>query len=109
MMRRLFWVAAGAAAGILVVHKLSRKARALTPAGMSDNFTRSVQGIRDLAREFVDDVLTAAADRETELLELFDQGPGTTEAERQAWANDADQVFGEIGRGASEPGRGADR
>ena len=104
MMRRLFWIAAGAAAGIIVVHKLSRKARALTPAGVSDNLARSVQGIRDLAREFVDDVLTAAADREAELLELFEPGPGATEAERRAWADDADRVLDEIDRGASEPG-----
>jgi len=108
-MRRLFWVAAGAAAGILVVQKLSRKARAFTPAGMSDNLARTVQGIRDLAREFVDDMLTAAADKEDELLELFAQGPGATEDQRGAWAEDVDRVFGEVGRGATDPGQKGNR
>lgn len=96
-MRRLFWVAAGAAAGILVVHKLSRKARAFTPSGMGESVSKGVRGVRSLAREFVDDVMTAAAEKEDELLHLM-EGPGSTEAERMAWTDEAEQIFGDIGR-----------
>lgn len=102
MMRRLFWVAAGAAAGILVVQKLSRKARAFTPAGMTDNLTKSVQGIRGLAREFVDDVLAAAADKEDELLAMLEQGSGDPAAKRRVRADQAERSFDEVGRDQKE-------
>ena len=96
-MRRMFWVAAGAAAGILVVHKLSRTARAFTPAGIGDSVSKSVQGIRGLAREFVEDVVAAAAAKEDELLRLM-EGPGRTEAERSAWSDHVDQILDDLSR-----------
>ncbi|MCI0688426.1 MAG: hypothetical protein L0Y54_14495 [Sporichthyaceae bacterium] len=92
----MFWVAAGAAAGILVVQKLSRKARAFTPAGIGDSVSKGVQGIRGLAREFVEDMVAAAASKEDELLQLM-AGPGQTEAERAAWSDRAEQIFGDLG------------
>ncbi|HEX2498593.1 MAG: hypothetical protein ACRDWG_08385 [Actinomycetes bacterium] len=89
MMRRLFWVAAGAAAGILVARTLSRKARAFTPTGMSENLTRSVSGIRALAREFVEDVLDAAAAKEHEMRSQLEHDQVELEAQRRAWADQA--------------------
>ena len=90
MMRRLFWVAAGAAAGILIARTLSRKARAFTPAGMSENLARSAAGIRALAREFVDDVLDAAAAKEHEMLAQLEHDQIELDARRRAWADQAE-------------------
>lgn len=97
-MRRMFWVAAGAAAGILVVHKLSKKARAFTPAGVADTVARGVGGVRTLAREFVDDVLTAAAAKEDELRALMEHAPAGPGADQLSWHEQAEEIFGELGR-----------
>jgi hypothetical protein len=98
MMRRLFWVAAGAAAGILIARTLSRKARAFTPAGMSENLTRSAAGIRALAREFVDDVLDAAAAKEHEMLAQLEHDQIELEAPSRAWADQAGSALSEPDR-----------
>jgi gas vesicle protein len=97
MMRRLFWVAAGAAAGILVARTLSRKARASTPTGMSENLTRSVSGIRALAREFVDDVLDAAAAKEHEMRRSSSTTRSSSKRAR-AWADQAGSALSEPDR-----------
>lgn len=62
-MRRLFWVALGAAAGVAAVRTLAKKAQAYTPKGIA----RSVAGIGDSVRGFVDDVRAGMAEREVEL------------------------------------------
>ncbi|HKE52600.1 MAG TPA: hypothetical protein VKE25_13930 [Actinomycetes bacterium] len=98
MMRRLFWVAVGAAAGIVVARTLSRKARAFSPAGMGENISRSVEGLRALAREFVDDVLDAAAVREHEMMAQLEHDESELEAERRAWADQAGPAPGEPAR-----------
>lgn len=105
MMRRLFWVAAGAAAGILIARTLSRKARAFTPAGMSENLTRSVAGIRDLAREFVEDVLDAAAVKEHEMLAQLEHDEAELEAQRRSWADQAGPALGDPNRQQQEQHR----
>lgn len=98
MMRRLFWVAAGAAAGILIARTLSRKARAFTPAGMNENLTRSVAGMRALVREFVEDVLDAAAAKEHEMLGQLEPDQAELEAQRRAWADQAGPALGDPDR-----------
>jgi len=74
-MRRLFWVALGATVGILVMRKLTRTARALTPAGLAESVSQSAADIADSIREFATDVRTAMAEREQELMAaLTDDG-----------------------------------
>jgi len=74
-MRRLFWVAIGATAGILVVRKLSRTARSLTPAGLAETVTRSAADIADAIRDFSAEVRVAMSEREKELMAaLADDG-----------------------------------
>ncbi|MBD0292341.1 MAG: hypothetical protein ICV70_02035 [Jiangellaceae bacterium] len=85
-MRRLFWVAVGATAGVLVARKLSKVATRLQlePAvnrvsGAFDNAVREL-------REFVADVRIGMAEREQELrraLGIVDEGAvsPTTEAD----------------------------
>lgn len=62
-MRRVFWVALGAAAGVLVVRKLNKTAQAYTPEGMA----RSLAGVADGLREVADAVREGMALREQEL------------------------------------------
>jgi gas vesicle protein len=102
MMRRLFWVAAGAAAGILIARSLSRTARAFTPAGMSESIARSAAGIRALAREFVDDVLDAAAAKEHEMLAQLEHDQIELEVQRRAWADQAGPALREPDRPQTE-------
>ncbi|MDQ6874081.1 MAG: hypothetical protein M3042_03320 [Actinomycetota bacterium] len=74
-MRRLFWAALGATVGILVMRKLTRTARALTPAGLAESVSQSAADMADSIREFVTDVRTAMAEREQELMAaLTDDG-----------------------------------
>lgn len=62
-MRRLFWVALGATAGVLVIRKVQRTARAYTPAGLADR----AEGIGASIRYFADEVRAGMAARELEL------------------------------------------
>src|SRR3712207_3255570 len=62
-MRRLFWVALGAVAGVLVVRRLTRAVEAYTPAGVSRSLSDLGEGLRELA----DAVREGMAEREQEL------------------------------------------
>jgi hypothetical protein len=61
--RRLFWLTLGATAGVLVVRKITKTARAFTPAGLAD----SAGGIGDSIRYFADQVRAGMVEREAEL------------------------------------------
>jgi len=62
-MRRLFWIALGATAGVLIVRKLSRTAEQFTPEGLADSASRLADAARDLAAA----VREGMAEREEEL------------------------------------------
>jgi Family of unknown function (DUF6167) len=62
-MKRVFWIALGATAGVLVVRKLQKTAHAYTPAGLAE----SVQGLGDSLRYFAEEVRAGMAEREIEL------------------------------------------
>jgi hypothetical protein len=59
----VFWIALGAAAGVLVVRRLSHAAEAYTPEGIS----RSLAGLADAVRDAADVVREGMAEREREL------------------------------------------
>jgi len=61
--RRVFWIALGATAGVLVVRKLSRTAEAYTPEGLG----RSLAGLADAVRDAADVVREGMVEREREL------------------------------------------
>jgi hypothetical protein len=76
-MKRIFWVAAGAAAGILIARKLTKAARSLTPEGAAERVSDKVGGITGAFREFADDVRAGMAQRDNELrhaLGIVDNG-----------------------------------
>jgi Family of unknown function (DUF6167) len=60
--RRLFWVAVGATAGVLVVRRINKITHRLTSAG--DGILGELS---QAAREFVDDVKAGMAERDLEL------------------------------------------
>jgi hypothetical protein len=61
--RRLFWVALGATAGVLVVRRLTKVAHSYTPAGLAESLSK----VGDAVRDFGDRVSLAMAEREVEL------------------------------------------
>ncbi len=74
-MRRLFWVALGATAGVLVVRRLSRAAEAYTPEGLGRSLSSAADALRDLA----DAVREGMAEREQELRVALGVDTGTIE------------------------------
>ena len=62
-MRRLFWVAVGATAGVYAVRKVQKTLHAYSPAGLADR----AGGLGGSLKGFVDEVRTAMAEREADL------------------------------------------
>ncbi|GAB2694225.1 DUF6167 family protein [Thalassiella azotivora] len=62
-MGRLFWIALGAAAGVLVVRKVTQTAQAYTPEGVASGLASLGDGLR----EFADAVREGMEQREEEL------------------------------------------
>lgn len=77
-MRRLFWVALGAAAGVLVVRKVGRAAQAYTPEGMARSAASLGEGLRELA----DAVREGMVEREQELRIALGVDAGTVDPEQ---------------------------
>ncbi len=62
-MRRLFWVALGATAGVVAVRKLTSTAKAYTPEGVAQGLSGLGEGMRELAAV----VRESMAERDAEL------------------------------------------
>ena len=69
MTRRLFYIALGATAGVLVLRKATQAAQRFTPTGMGQGLTAAVHGLGEAVREFTDEVRLGMAEREAELRE----------------------------------------
>lgn len=70
-MRRLFWVALGATAGVLIVRQVTKVARTMTPEGAANKATGAVNNLADAIREFKDDVSAGMAQRDHALREAL--------------------------------------
>lgn len=70
-MKRVFWIALGATAGILIARRVAKAARNLTPDGAADRLTGAVGGLTQAFREFADDVKAGMAERDIELREAL--------------------------------------
>ena len=66
-MRRLFWVAVGAAAGVYAVRKVQQTLRAYSPSGLADR----AGGVGASITAFAAEVRAGMADREAELREAL--------------------------------------
>lgn len=76
-MGRLFWISLGAAAGVLVVRRVTRTAQAYTPEGVAE----SLGGIGEAIRDFADAVREGMDSRETELRVALGVDAGAIDAE----------------------------
>jgi hypothetical protein len=70
-MRRLFWVAVGAAAGVYAVRKVQKTLHAYSPSGLVDRAT----GLGGSVRLFADEVRAGMSRREVELREALGLEP----------------------------------
>jgi Family of unknown function (DUF6167) len=83
-MKRLFWIALGATAGVLVARKLTQTARNLTPDGAADRVAGALGNLGQAVREFTEDVKAGMAERDQELREalgISDNGAGRQDAD----------------------------
>ena len=87
MTRRLFYIAMGAAVGVLVVRRATQAAQRFTPAGLQSSVSGSMAGLTAAISEFADLVREGMAEREDELRvtlgldgthDLVDTVPGYT-------------------------------
>lgn len=69
MTRRLFYIALGATAGVLLVRKASQVAERFTPAGLSQGVAGALGGLSEAIRGFGEEVRLGMAEREAELRE----------------------------------------
>lgn len=67
MTRRLFYVAFGAAAGVLAVRRATQAAQRFTPAGVQRSASGAFGGLSESVREFAAELRVAMAEREEEL------------------------------------------
>jgi hypothetical protein len=67
--RRLFYIALGATAGVLLFRKASQTAQRFTPSGMSEGVVGAISGLGDAIRGFGAEVRLGVAEREDELRE----------------------------------------
>ena len=94
-MRRLFWVALGATAGVLVVRKITKAAQAYTPSGMAQGLSGSLSDLAEGLREMAEAVREGMGERETELryalgldTGTLPDGPPMTDAQARALIED---------------------
>jgi hypothetical protein len=64
---RLFYIALGATAGVLVVRRLTRAAQQFTPEGVARNVSGAGNRVSEALAGFVEDVRAGMAERESEL------------------------------------------
>jgi hypothetical protein len=76
-MRRLFWVALGATIGVLVVHKVTKAARAYSPSGVAQGLSGSLSDLGEGLQEMAQVVREGMAEREAELREALGVDAGT--------------------------------
>jgi hypothetical protein len=74
--RRLFWIALGATAGVLIARQIGRTAEAWTPRGIADAVGELGERLADLWG----DIVAATAEREDELRAALDPGRADGEA-----------------------------
>jgi hypothetical protein len=65
--RRLFYIALGATAGVLVVRRATAAARSFTPAGVQRHVSGTFGGLTEALRDFTAEMRLAMAEREDEL------------------------------------------
>jgi len=85
--KRLFWVALGATAGVLAVRKVSRTADRFAPSGLAASLVARLGDFGDAIRVIGADVRAAMHEREEELRDALGvNGDGQPAGESCAWS-----------------------
>ncbi|WP_017590422.1 hypothetical protein [Nocardiopsis ganjiahuensis] len=71
MIGRLFYLAAGAALGGYVVHRVNRARNALTPGGIADRVEGRVSEYRGALQELNEDLAEAVRQEEAEMMRRY--------------------------------------
>jgi hypothetical protein len=69
--RRLFYIAFGAAAGIVAVRRATQTAQRYTPAGLQQRAGGAFGSVGEAVRDFAAEVKAAMSEREVELREAL--------------------------------------
>ena len=90
MIRRLLYLAAGAALGGYAVHRVHRARRALTPGGIAERVETRVGEYKGALRELNEDLADAVREQEEELLRTYAprRSPALPTADRRALPGD---------------------
>ncbi|SDT03605.1 MULTISPECIES: DUF6167 family protein [Jiangella] len=98
-MGKLFWIALGATAGVLVVRRLTKAAESLTPEGAADRVAGGLRTLGDAVREFTDEVRAGMAERDAELRYALGIAPDGTGTQGVADPDAVDDLFHPHSRG----------
>ena len=74
MVKRIFWLAAGVAVGVVVVRKLARGADAMSPAGIGERLKNTAVTAGEGMRSFMNDVSEGMHAKEAELQDAIAAG-----------------------------------
>jgi hypothetical protein len=77
-MSRLFWFAAGAAAGVFAVRKVGQVTHQVTPAGIGENIGTGLRELAGALGSFGAEVRAGMSEREHELQETVERQTGFT-------------------------------
>ncbi|SDU72636.1 DUF6167 family protein [Jiangella alkaliphila] len=92
-MSKLFWIALGATAGVLVVRRLTKAAESLTPEGAADRVAGGLRNVGDAVRGFTDEVRAGMAERDAELRYALGIAPDGTGKPGVADPDAVDDLF----------------
>ena len=74
MIRRVLWLGAGIAVGVIVMRKASQAMRAIAPSSIAGQARESAVGLVETMRDFVSDIREGMAEREAQIQEAFERG-----------------------------------
>jgi hypothetical protein len=89
MLRRLLWLGVGIGIGVAVVRVVSKR---FSPAGLAGQAQGAIGGLAASVRNFVDDFVEGAAEREAEIREAFAEGEAL-DAPDLPWAQGVGERF----------------
>jgi hypothetical protein len=74
VIRRVLWLGAGIAVGVIVMRKASQAMKAIAPSSIAGQARESAVGFVETVRDFVSDVRDGMAEREALIHEAFERG-----------------------------------
>ena len=95
MIRRLLWLGAGVAIGVMVVRTLVRAAESYSPGGLAATAQKSARAVADSVRQFVEDVREGMAEREEQIYAALAESAafGDTDPENVRYLHDEPYTY----------------